>query len=146
MEGAMDPHVVELKNGNVLMTIRNQLGRVYQAISYDKGSTWTNVDSTDLQAPNSPIAIERIPQTGDLLLVWNNSRDKRRPLTSSISNDEGEDWKNFKDIDAGKEHAYSHPSITFIDENVLLSYNLYDEKREWVSLKLKKIPIKWFYS
>lgn len=53
--------------------------------------------------------------------------------------------KNFKDIDAGKEHAYSHPSATFIDENVLLLNSLYEEKREWVSLKLKKIPIKWFY-
>ncbi len=142
----MDPNVVELKNGNVLVTIRNQLGRVYQAISYDKESTWTNVDSTDFQAPDSLIAIEGIPQTRDLLLVWNNSRDKRRPLTSAISNDEGEDWKNFKDIDAGKEHTYSHPSATFIDENVLLLNSLYEEKREWVSLKLKKIPVKWFYS
>lgn len=145
-EGAMDPHLVELKSGKVLMTLRNQLGRVYLAFSHDQGYTWTNVDSTDLQSPDSPITIKRIPQTGDLLMVWNNSRDERRPLTSAISNDEGENWKNFKDMETAEEYAYSHPSITFIDENALLTYNLYDEKTKWVSLKLKKLPIKWFYS
>ncbi len=145
-KGAMDPHVVELKGGKVLMTIRNQLGRVYQAISNDKGLTWTNVDSTDLQTPDSPITVKRIPQKGDLLMVWNNSRDTRRPLTSAISDDEGENWRNFKDLETEEVYSYSHPSITFIDENTLLVYNLYDEKKGWVSLKSKKLPIKWFYS
>ncbi len=128
------------------MTIRNQPGRVYRAISQDQESTWTNVDFIDLQAPDSPITIKRIPQTGDLLMVWNNSRDKRRPLTSAISNDEGEKWTNFKDIETSEDYTYSHPCITFIEENALLVYNLYDEKNRWVSLKLKKLPIKWFYS
>jgi len=143
--GAMDPHLVELKGGKVLMTIRNQLGRVYQAISQDRGNIWTNIDSTDLQTPDSPIAIKRIPQTEDLLMVWNNSREKRRPLTSATSNDEGENWVNFKDIETSEDYTCSHPSITFIDENALLIYNIYDEKNKWVSLKLKKLPIKWFY-
>ncbi len=145
-EGAMDPHLVELENGKILMTIRNQLGRVYQASSNDQGVTWTNVDSTDLLAPDSPTIIRRIPRTGDLPIIWNNNREKRRPLTSAISTNEGEDWRNLKDIETGEEYTYSHPSVTFIDENVLLIYNLYDQKTGWVSLKQKKLSMEWLYS
>lgn len=142
---AMDPHIVELKSGKIIMTIRNQLGRVYQAYSQDQSSTWRDLDSTEVQASDSPIAIRRIPKTDDLLMVWNNSRDKRRPLTSAISKDEGESWSNFKDLETGEGHEYSHPSITFLNENTLLVYNLYDAKTGWISLKLMKIPIGWFY-
>jgi sialidase-1 len=145
-KGAMDPHLVELRDGRVLMTIRNRLGRVYKAISHDQGSTWTDVDYKDIQAPDSPVNIRRIPQTGDLLMMWNNDQKRRRPLTSAISNDDGEDWTNLKDIETAEGYSYSHTSITFIDEDALLIYNLYDEETSWVSLKLKKLPITWFYS
>ena len=145
MEGAMDPHIVELNNRKVLMSIRNQLGRVYLAYSSDRGSTWENVDSTSLETTDSPITIKRINATRDLLMIWNNSDDKRRPLTSAISSDEGENWKNIKNLESEENWEYSHSSVEFLNENTLLFYNLYDPKTRWISLKLKKIPIKWFY-
>jgi len=142
----MDPHIIQLKDGTILMTIRNQLGRIYQAISTDQGSTWTHVDSTDIQTADSPIALRRVPETEDLLMIWNNSREIRRPLSSAISKNEGEDWTHFKDIETSKEYSYSHPTITFKGNDTLLMYNQYDEKKGWVSVKLKKFPINWFYS
>ncbi len=55
-------------------------------------------------------------------------------------------WTNYRDIETGVGYEYSHTSVTFIDQDALLVYNIYDPNTKWISLKLKKIPIKWFYS
>jgi len=60
---------------------------------------------SNIIAPVSPASIERIPQTGDLLLVWNNHaqiapalKGKRTPLTVAISHDDGKTWTHTKNL------------------------------------------------
>ena len=40
--------------------------------STDGGDTWSDFEAMGIASPNSPATIERVPSTGDLLLVWNN--------------------------------------------------------------------------
>ena len=104
--GAMEPHVAELRDGRLLMTLRTELGAVFQSESEDKGLTWSRPQTTGLRAPESMPCLARIPQTGDLILVWNHSQfdpkydhsGKRTPLTMAVSRNDGRTWVNLKNL------------------------------------------------
>lgn len=147
--GAQEPGVIELKDGRILMWIRTDKGHIYRSYSRDRGETWSAPEPMNLQSPLSPQSIKRIPGTGDLLLVWNNSPDRRFPLSVAISKDEGETWQHIKDLDADPAHTYAYTSIEFLKDRVIFTYyagpphGVKSEPR-W-SLKLKAVPIDWLY-
>jgi len=156
--GADEPGVVELKDGSVLMLIRTDLRRVYKAVSYDGGIEFSEPEPTDLAAPSSPSSVKRIPGTGDLLVVWNNSTSRRVPLTAAISSDEGKTWRHVKDIETKPVHrevspadGYAYTSITFVKDRVLLTYYVAGVPAEGVAgnntwaLKFRSMLVKWFY-
>jgi hypothetical protein len=141
-----EPGVVELRDGRVLMWIRTNLGRIYRSLSKDFGETWSEPEPIGLISPSSPQTIKRIPKTEDLLILWNNTRGPRRvPLTAAVSRDDGETWENLKDVESDSAYQYAYPSITFVGEEALITYYLYDERTGYISLKLKILPIDWFY-
>ena len=72
------------------MWIRNSTGHIYKCLFEGPRRTWSNPEPMSVQSPLSPQSIKRHPKTGDLLLVWNNSPDKRYPLTAAVSPDEGD--------------------------------------------------------
>ena len=145
--GGDEPVVVERKDGSVLMLIRTRLFHIYHCESFDGGDTWTVPLPTALLAPASPSNCKRIPSTEDLLLVWNHSSDgrSRNPLTTAISKDDGETWGSFRDLENDAQHSFAYPSIMFLGDEVLLTYyrSLY-ERTGW-ELKIKILPISWFY-
>jgi sialidase-1 len=147
--GAQEPGVVELKDGRVLMWMRTSTGHIHRCYSRDRGETWSEPQPMALDSPLSPQSIKRIPSTGDLLLVWNNSPDKRFPLTSAISRDEGESWQHIKNLDEDPAHSYAYTSIEFLPDRALFTYyagppaGVKSEPR-W-SLKLRSVPLGWFY-
>jgi sialidase-1 len=146
--GAQEPGVVELKDGRVMMWIRNSTGHIYKCSSKDRGDTWSKPEPMSLQAPVSPQSIKRHPKTGDLILVWNNSPDKRYPLTAAVSSDEGETWKHVRDLDTTPEHTFAYTSIEFLKDRALFTYYVGPlagvRDGQW-SLKLKAVPLDWFY-
>lgn len=124
-----EPGIVELKNGNIFMLIRSNAGVQCKSYSKDKGVTWTPVEQSNIKSPVSPATIERIPSTGDLLLVWNNNggedpviKGKRTPLTVAISRDEGKTWKKIKNIEDDPDGWYCYIAIHFTDKDVLLGH------------------------
>jgi sialidase-1 len=147
--GAQEPGVVELKDGSILMWIRTDKGKIYRCDSKDRGETWSTPEPMALDSPLSPQSIKRIPKTGDLLLVWNNSPNQRFPLATAISKDEGRTWGHIRNLDEDKSHTYAYTSIEFLKDRALLTYyagpphGVRGEGR-W-SLKLKVVPIDWFY-
>ena len=149
--GAMEPGLVELRDGSVTMILRSQLGRIYRSYSVDRGLTWTEPEPMDLTAPESPATIKRIPMTGDLLMIWNNTYEegadhggKRNPLTSAISRDEGKTWEHFRNVETDPRYTYAYTSVTFVGEEALMTYYAGEVHMGW-SLKLKIIPGEWFY-
>lgn len=148
--GAQEPGVVELKDGRVMLWVRTSTGHPYQAYSNDQGETWTTPAPMSVASPVSPQSIKRIPSTGDLLMVWNNSPTERFPLSTAISPDGGRTWRHIKNLDDDPTHTYAYTSITFMGNRVLFTYYAgppagdHPKQVSW-SLKLKSVPIKWLY-
>jgi sialidase-1 len=153
--GAGEPAVVELKDGQkigdarprsgragsppLLMIIRTKLGIIAKAYSNDRGATWSKPQPIKgIVSPCAPSSIARLPQTGDLLLVWNNTTTTRDPLNCAISKDDGETWENIRVLDRGGSLCYT--SITPVGDRVLLTYYKFPE-----GLKLQALPYRWFY-
>jgi hypothetical protein len=107
-----EPSVVETRNGDVVMYCRTSLGRIYTARSgpsegkFTPGQRFEHPQATPLAASYSPCAIQRLPKTGDLLIVWNQvSGDeiragyRRGRLSSAVSRDDGQTWEHFRTLD-----------------------------------------------
>ncbi|PYV14593.1 MAG: hypothetical protein DMG07_11620 [Acidobacteria bacterium] len=101
-----EPSVAEVKPGRLLMVMRNDLGRLYQAWSNDNGETWTRPQPTSLAAAETPAQIRKLP-TGHLLVVWNqeNEEDVRRGyvrtrISSAISRNGGSVWEFFQNVES----------------------------------------------
>lgn len=135
---------IELKDGRVMMLMRTGLGGQFKSISTDGGETWSNPELTQLTGSAAPVSISRVPKTGDLLAVWthNPGSTKRNPLTSALSKDEGETWSNFRNIEEAADDAWAYPAVTWTGNDALLTYFNY---KGGLSLKIKKIPVEWFY-
>ena len=69
-DGATEPTVAELSDGRVLMFIRTNLDRFWQAISRDGGHYWREIQPSPIDASSSPGVLRRL-QSGRLALVWN---------------------------------------------------------------------------
>ena len=124
-----EPGLIELANGNIMMFIRTDAGVQYISFSSDKGESWSPAERSDIRSPLSPASIERIPSTGDLIMVWNNNggedpsmKGKRTPLTIAISKDEGKTWIKVKNIEEDPDGWYCYTAIHFAGKNVLLGH------------------------
>ena len=152
--GAMEPGVVELGDGRLLMIIRTSLGEIYRSYSSDRGVTWSDAEPMGIGAPVAPSTLVRIPSTGDLLLIWNDcfragpdAEAVRTPLTTAISRDEGETWEHTRDLETNPELWFAYTSVTFVDDRALLTYwvdERYSEER-LLHLKLRSVSVRWFY-
>ncbi len=148
--GAMEPGLVELRDGRILMIIRTQLGTIHCSYSSDGGETWSTPEPSGIAAPEAPATITRIPSTGDLLLVWNSNVDmsaghcgRRTPLTTAISRNEGQTWEHLRDLESDPQHTYAYTSVTFVDDLAILSYYYANSFAD--SLRLTRLPIPWLY-
>ena len=161
--GALEPKIEELKDGRLLMIMRTQLGQVYQAYSADGGTTWQEATSTGLQAPESCPCLRRIPQTGDLALIWNDSPYNpnfdhygvRSPLSVTISKDEGASWAPSKAIESDPAWEYTNPvAIVTRQDTLVIAYEAskYESLaapgklgRSRMHLKVAIIDLNWLY-
>lgn len=148
--GAMEPEVLELTDGRLLMHIRTQLGHLAVSESSDGGETWSEARSWDVAGPEAPATLRRIPSTGDLLLIWNDSHrpgnpnpNQRNPLTVAISTDEGKTWTMKRDLAGKTGEAYAYTSVVFDRGRALLTY--YVASAGKISSTFDSVPIAWFY-
>lgn len=94
-----EPHLVELKDGRIMMMFRTYSGFCGRAFSDDGGETWSEpqpLKDLKMSTNASAITIDRIPSTGDLLLLRCTGSGEegrtRTPFVSAISKDEGKTW------------------------------------------------------
>ena len=160
MRGVMEPHVEETRDGRVLMVMRSQLGALFVSESNDDGASWSPPQTTGLRAPESCPELCRIPGTGDLLMIWNNSPydpafrshyGKRSPLTAAVSADEGQTWGRPRDIEDDDRRAFSNPGCRFTgDGRAIVNYWTCEYLPDWrmqdvIDLRVAVIDGDWFY-
>ncbi len=125
---AQEPGMVELKDGRIMLFCRTGSGVQYLSYSSDRGATWSPLQPSTITSPLSPASIERIPATGDLLLVWNNNYQaaldggKRTPFTLAISRDDGRSWERIKNIASDPAGWYCYTAIEWVGDDVLLGH------------------------
>lgn len=133
--GLQEPAIVELADASLLTLFRTDQGALYESRSTDRGQTWTPVVAGPLKSPVSPASLERIPDSDDLLCVWNDHRGahpmvekKRTPLVLALSADGGRTWPNSKLIESDPDGWYCYTAIHFVKDAVLLAYCAGDSK------------------
>ncbi len=72
-DGAVEPTVAELSDGRLLMLIRTNWDRFWQATSEDGGRYWRTIQPTDIDASSSPGYLLRL-KSGRLAMAWNRVR------------------------------------------------------------------------
>jgi sialidase-1 len=148
--GAMEPGVIELRDGRLLQIIRTQFGMIWHAHSSDRGDTWTEAKPWTVVTPEAPSTLVRLPDNGDFLLVYNpiaqmngvSHSGRRTPMAAALSSDEGATWSKMKLVENDLIRTYAYFSVRIHDGRVLLVYHA--AKNDLSTLKFKSIPIGWF--
>ena len=134
--GIIQPAVVSLGGHNLRFYARSQTRSALIAIadSKDDGKTWTQARFIAVPNPNSGIDAVGL-KDGRVILVFNNSFDKRTPLCLAVSKD-AEHFKIFKTLeDAPGE--YSYPAIIQAANGDLLV--TYTWRRQ--TIKFVRVPL-----
>lgn len=148
-----EPGIIELKNDKLMLFCRTESGVQYFSFSEDQGKSWSQIEPGNIKSPLSPASIERIPETGDLLLVWNNNyelgRDggKRTPFSLAISKDEGKSWEKIKTIESDPAGWYCYTAIEFTENHVLLGHCAGDTRTNngLSTTHITRLSLDWIY-
>ncbi len=105
--GAIEPTILELKDGRVWMLMRTQTGFLYESFSED-GIHWSEARASRFYSPSAPCALVRLAD-GKIALFWNNCQKPARingkglyagrdALHAAVSYDEGKSWQGFREV------------------------------------------------
>jgi sialidase-1 len=144
-DGALEPSLVELKDGRVWILFRTSKGRLWQSFSSDDGVTWAKPSATNIPASSSPLYIDRLSD-GRLVLLWNTekpsdggnyrtrgsdplySRERaswyRAELSLALSADDGATWSRPMIVarHASRSGRVSYPYFFETDDGQLLVF------------------------
>ncbi len=148
-----EPGVVELADGRLMMFCRTPHGSQYLSYSEDQGDTWSEFKPSNIISPQSPASIERIPKTGDLILVWNNHADvdpkykgKRTPYNVAISRDEGKTWEKIKTLEDDLNGWYCYTAVEFVGDYVLFGHCAGDRRQGGLNTtQITRFSLDWLY-
>lgn len=127
--GLQEPGIVLLSDGRLMMLSRTDQGYQMRSYSDDNGETWSPTESTDIISPVSPATFERLRDTNELAMVWNNHdkiaselKGKRTPLTIAFSNDNGVTWDGHMTLEDDPEGWYCYTALEQVGDHLLLAY------------------------
>ena len=161
--GAEEPAVVERPDGSLFAVLRTSLGKLYETVSEDRGETWSPGVSTGLDSPSVAPCLKTIPGTDHMLLLWNNAvpygmreeaadtdgggtHHPRNPLCSALSKDGGNTWESIRTVEDRSGYSNGYPSVSFIEEEVFVTWYTCPESTHGCGEVLLKIFDKnWFY-
>jgi len=112
--GNIQPTTVQLKNLTLLSLMRTGGKRqnkkyLWKSISSDNGKYWTDPELTTIPNPNAAAEMVML-NSGNIVLTYNDSFNKRTPLNMALSEDDGKTWKYSRAIET-EEGEFSYPSI-----------------------------------
>lgn len=113
--GNLQPSPVEISPGKLLAFCRRgggysgqKDGWLVRAESADGGMSWTEGRDSEFPNPNSAVELLRL-NSGNLLLIYNDSFSDRTPLTAALSSDSGRTWPHKRNLVTGKD-SFAYPS------------------------------------
>ena len=150
-----EPGVVDLNNGSLLLYCRSNTGVQYYSYSNDHGENWSTAEPSSIRSPRSPASMQRIPSTGDLLLVWNDNYNYshslsgfRTPLNIAISRDEGKTWIYQKILEDDPMGWFCYIAIEFTANKVILAYSAGTRRgksKKLATEQVTRVDIDWLY-
>lgn len=140
-EGAIQPAIVSLGENKLVAFFRDK-GRenVFRAGSQDGGFSWTEPEPTNLPNPDSAVAALALGQN-EILLVYNNSRGERTPLSLALSKNGGKSFCHIKSLE-NAEGSYAYPEIIQTSDGKI--HVVYSYRRE--SIKHVVFNKEWLFS
>ena len=88
---------MKLPDGTLVAFLRSSAGKVLRSSSENLGTTWSPAMIIDIPNPDSAVAVVSTP-TG-LLLAFNNDPKNRDRLSLAHSNDGGNTWREFHQLE-----------------------------------------------
>lgn len=82
----------------------------WQAISEDLGHTWKDRALSGVKNPGSSIEMIKL-KSGNVVLVFNDSRNSRAGISIAISYDEGRTWASSRVIEYTHDRVHCYPSV-----------------------------------
>jgi predicted neuraminidase len=106
--GVIQPSFFQTQDEIKALMRSRSSGYVYITTSTDQGTTWSEATPTDLPNPNA--AVEALTlKDGSALLVFNDSKVNRYPLSIALSSDGGTSWKRTLTLE-DQEGEFSYPA------------------------------------
>ena len=120
--GCIQPAIIERDDSSLHALVRpGDPGLAWECDSADQGETWTPCIPSALQNPNSGADMIRL-RSGEVVACFNDSPDKRSPLTIAVSLDEGRTWAGRHDLET-EDARFSYPTLMQAsDDTVHLVY------------------------
>lgn len=116
-KGNLQPAVVETAPGRLLAYCRRAgdydpktIGYIVRSESADGGKTWTEGKNSAFPNPNAAVDLLKL-KSGNLLLIYNDSMNKRTPLTLALSKDGGATWPIKKNLRDDPDNDFGYPII-----------------------------------
>ena len=131
--GMQEPGLIELNPGHLWAWARTDLGRQYEAFSFDNGETWTACQPSRFTAPCSPLSMKRDSE-GTLYAIWNpipeyNGRARNRvftggrsPFVIAKSTDNGKTFSEPVAFEEDEGRGFCYCAMYFTEDALLLAY------------------------
>jgi predicted neuraminidase len=113
-KGNIQPAPVEVEPGRLVAYCRRggdydpkTVGYIVRSESHDGGMTWTEGKDSAFPNPNAAVDFLKL-RSGNLLLIYNDSFNRRTPLTVALSRDNDKTYPLKKNL-AGGNNDYGYP-------------------------------------
>jgi predicted neuraminidase len=138
--GVIQPTIVALSGTHLRLYARSKTkaARIAVADSLDAGETWTQARLMALPNPSAGIDAVRL-RDGRIVMVFNDSYNKRTPLSLGVSED-GEHFRVFKTLEDGA-GQFSYPAMVQAKNgDLLITYSWRRQTIKFVRVPVAAVP------
>jgi hypothetical protein len=161
LEEPRSPHgfaescLAQRADGSLLMVLRTTLGYAFFSESFDEGASWSAPWPSGMVAPAAPTYLSRLPDSDELLLIWNPGFNpdmpgmgQRCPLLCAVSRDGGRSWGLPRALESDPSYgrdAWAYPGVLFHGGHALITYHRGRQRgeRRYRDLMLARVPLDW---